>query len=524
MGVVLRVVRRDDERGKVLLPGKPPLVVLREHRRGGMVDTTATPRRFVAPSERPVVWYCSEHAEDSILHGEGIANRLLVYGAMGAGKTTTMCQWLGFRALEFTGSGGELGATAPTNDRSIMIQQAIGDMWPRAWWEWKERTRTFTLANGITVRLVSTHQTSKAEGSRVQGWSWLACASDEVQDSLHVDGDIEARGRDAPRGRYLRFTTATAKDDTQWRAWRDRVLTTSVWSERRMSGPDSPFTWPSFWSDLAQTLSPREYQRKVLALDVGPERMVYVTWSRAHSVRPVPQIGAVDITREVLSAYGPNFTCLVGHDPGTLFDVSLILKAYRLPGQRRHVWFVVDEITTEQTTAEQHARTLLNALRTRWSTHRLDMRGRPLDGSELALIRADPSGDSDKKTDKAVYTVMANHGLVIRPAAYAPAPRTGGIIGQSKHGRVPKKTGIEMVVRLLCDATGERRLFVACDDSRQPCAPRLVEAIERSEFDLAGDAETERKDAKHDRSHWCAALRYALFDLERPRYGQEVAS
>ena len=523
MGIVLRVVRRDEQAGRELLRGKPRLRVLREHRFGGLLDTTARPMRFVGPSLAPVVWYCSEAAEELLLHA--CADRVLVYGAMGAGKTTTMVQWTAIRSLELTGVGGEIGMTAPTNDRSVMIEQAVRDLYPRAWYRWRERSRTFTLANGVSLRLVSTHQQSRAEGSRVQGWNWVRVASDEIQDSLHADGDIEARGRDAPGGRFLRFNTATAKDDPEWRTWRDRVLSsrrpdgTFVWGERRMSGPDSPFTHPEYWNDLALTLTPREYQRKVLALDVGPERMVYPTWLRTENVRPIPQIGAVDVTSQVLKGYTGHrrASVLVGHDPGSLHDVSVVLKAYRLPGEPLHVWYVVDELTTSQATTETHVRALLKRLRERWGVHMLDWSGRPDPDAEIALVRADPYGNNDARTDRGVYTTFRNHGIDIRPAAYQP--------GSDKPGQIQKSARIDMVSRLLCDASGRRRLFVACDDRRVPAAPRLVEAIERSELDAAGEPETQRKDA-NDLSHWPCALGYALYSVERVRFDpvREVVS
>src|SRR5690606_25125431 len=92
--------------------------------------------------------------------------------------------------------------------------------------------------------------------------------------------------------------------------------------------------------------------------------------------------------------------------------------------------------------------------------------------------------------------------------------------GEGK-GRVPKEARIEMVCRLLCNAAGERRLFVACDERRQPAAPRLVAALELSERDEAGKAETQRKN-KQDLSHWPAALGYALWPYERLREFQGV--
>jgi hypothetical protein len=79
---------------------------------------------------------------------------------------------------------------------------------------------------------------------------------------------------------------------------------------------------------------------------------------------------------------------------------------------------------------------------------------------------------------------------------------------------VPKEAGIEMVSRLFCNANGKRRLFIATNDRGAPVAPKLVHAIELSERDLEGKAETQKK-GKADLSHWTAALRYALHPLER---------
>ena len=87
MSVVLRVVEHDPA-GQALVEGCPPLRVLREHRRGGMVERTSSRRaRFVGPGRRPTVWYCSRDAEPLILHGDDLPLRMLVYGTMGAGKT-----------------------------------------------------------------------------------------------------------------------------------------------------------------------------------------------------------------------------------------------------------------------------------------------------------------------------------------------------------------------------------------------------------------------------------------------------
>jgi hypothetical protein len=513
MGALLRVVRMDLERGAELVPGSPPLVVVDEIPFGGMVDTAPASPFFCGPSRAPAIWYCSEEAAPLILHGDELPDRLLVYGSEGSGKTTAQAIWAGLRFLEFTGEDREIGITAPTAPRLDHVFQAINRLWPASWYRWNTEEGCFYGVNGVRVRLVSTHQQSKAEGSRVQGYNWSAHGGDEMQDQTEYDADIEMRGRTAPRGRYKRFNTCTAKDAPKWREYRDRVLSKPKrWAKRDLIGPRQPFIWPSVWEDRKDTLTLREYQRRVLAMDVGPERMTYHTWSRDENLRRIPP-GAVDITAEVMAPWGRGISLLGGHDPGTLFDVTILLKAFRLRGVALPQWWVVGEVTTEQSTTETHVQELLREVRGSWDVTQRDVRGRPVEDGPTLLVRADPYSDSgagDKSPDKSVYTVFKKHGVRILPAAHIAS------VDKTLVGRVPKEGRIDMVTTLLCAASGERRLFVDCDDARAPVAPRLVEAIETSERDEIGKAEMQRKD-KRDMSHWPAALGYGLWQIERPR-------
>jgi hypothetical protein len=68
-----------------------------------------------------------------------------------------------------------------------------------------------------------------------------------------------------------------------------------------------------------------------------------------------------------------------------------------------------------------------------------------------------------------------------------------------------------MVDRLLAT----NRLFVDCDDRRQPAAPKLVEAFELEERDATtGEAEVKRAH-REDLSHYPASVRYSLWILEK---------
>jgi len=525
-GVVLRVVRQDHANGRPYLEGKPPLTVLREHRFGGIVDTKAKRKRFVGPSKNPVVWYCSEDQAAIIIHGPDLPDRLLVYGSEGGGKTTAQAMWCALRMLEFTGTGREIGMTAPTNERAGRIMQAIQELWPSSWFRWVDRDHCYYMANGTSVRLVSTHQQSKAEGSRVQGYNWSAAGSDELQDSLDADPDIEMRLRAAPNGRGKRFITATAKDSPTWRTWRDNALAASndnkpLWHKMTLLGERSPFIWPIVWEEKRQTLTKREYDRRVKAMDVGPERQVYYAWDRSKNLRPRPT--GAEITGDVLAKLGGNFAVLVGHDPGTRTRVSLILKAYQIATKRQAGefrsapaigWWVVDEVMSTSGTVEAHALEVRTRLQERWHCNYLDQHGRPAPDAPRAIIHADPytdSGHDEKRPDRSVYVQFRNAGFTIVPA-WMQTVATG-----SAPAVIPKKARIDMVNGLFCNAAGEHRLFVDCDEKRTPAAPRLVTALETLETDLAGRAEMDRKNDR-DQTHAPAALGYALWKLERPKH------
>ncbi len=208
---------------------------------------------------------------------------------------------------------------------------------------------------------------------------------------------------------------------------------------------------------------------------------------------------------------------LVGHDPGTTIDVSLFLRAYIKAGQEakynagkvRPFWVVLGELNTEHSTTEHHITKLLTRVQSEpWMLNLLSHDGRSNPHGRQILVRADPAGNSDSRTDKSVYTQFANAGIRIKPAAYNSS--------NDGHGKVPKEPGIELVNTLFCAESGERRLFVAANPNGSPAAPRLVEALESSERDTDGKSETQRK-GKGDVSHWCCALRYALWAIERPR-------
>jgi hypothetical protein len=522
-GVTILVVRQDPN-GEIEIPGlEPRLTVIRPHYRGGMFDTLKS--RWHGPTQNPVTWYLSEEQEAIVLHDASMPAAVWMQGSMGAGKTTAGAIWLALRVIEHaTHPLKGAGVTAPTDKRMEEIRKTIfgpkdkdglriGGMWPRQWATFREGDQVATCATGLQIDFRSTHIQSATAGSPIQGQNWAFCLNDELQDYYEINDDIRARGRAAWLKRYQRFVTVTPKDDPGYRVFRDKIATlTTDWKVQYVLGPNSPFIDAEHWEVCKREMSLRKYQRVVLAQDVAGENVVYWAWSHDESIRPIQQVPRwPDVTRRELSKRANGqYEILVGFDPGRLYDVSVLLKAYQPPQGRNEktlpapVWFVVGEVTTMRASTEAHCGALLKELREKWGCNQAH------DGPQ-AFVSADPYGDTandEEQPDLTVYRTFQNHGIHIKAAAYRP--------NSTQAAKVPKEGRLEMVNRLLCDASGRRRLFVACNDNREPYAKKLVEAMERLERDGDYKAEKGRKDV-NDLTHWPCAVGYALWAIERPR-------
>lgn len=517
-GILLYTVEQDPE-GVEIRPDGPRVVRVREPEMfGGILDTRTY--EWIDESANPVVWMVSEEQRALILHGGECPLQVVCEGAEGAGKTTgVLARWQILRALDNAGKNLEWGCTAPTQARLERVRQALAEAMPKEWYSYRQRDWLFTFALGHQLRLVSAHRQSEDEGSPVQGYDWAGAGGDECQDMLHIIEDVRARGRRAPGGRMPMMLTATVKGNPKYRSFRDQWQNTPNCGIRKLNGFTNPYVAPEYWEQRKHQLSPREYRRRVLAEDVGPELATYPAWDREYNLRPIPDIGAEDITTDILRPWGA-FSLLGGHDPGKLVDVTLIAKAYRVQGWRRPAWWIVGEVNSDLTTTEEHVDNhLLPYLRTTWRCNDVDWRGKTPDTNRRILVRLDPysdSGNDNRKPDKSVYTIFRKRNISVLPGA------TKVVGTESKPANVPKEAGIEMLNSLFCNAALERRLFVACDSKRQPVAPRFVNAIETSERDANGDAEKQKKDRK-DVSHWPAAGRYMFWQLEKPSVAMEQA-
>ena len=519
-GLELRVVVADPK-GDVEFDDGRMLRVVRTHRFGGIVDTALERPEIIRPSECPQVWLCSEDQEAVLLHFEHPNGKpaQMVQGSEGGGKSTILAMWHWLMVLEHLGEHREGLQTAPTHKRLGAIKKEIQKLWRPSWYKFVNR-REFEgieVVEGSSIRMVSTHRQSEAQGSPLQSFNSSWAAEDEGQDSVIEHDHVTARLRAARGGAFKapRIKTASSKDNSDWRTLRDSLELTGLWVRRSLIGTRTPFIPPEHWEGMKSQMSEREYKRRVLALDLPPETAVYSDWSREENLVAIPEIGWTDVTQNELRGSGPNLALLVGHDPGLTKDVSIFLRAYvrnqdivaYQRDQVRCMWVAIGECNTEGTT-EAHITKLLETVRERWGLNYLDRHGRPSADSPQILVRADPAGNSDNRTDKTVYTQFANAGIRIKPGAYN-AENDG-------HGRVPREAGVELVNTLIRNAAGQRRFFVARNADGAPAAPMLVKAIESSERDDAGKAEVHRK-GKGDLTHWPAALRYALWAIERPR-------
>lgn len=523
-GIELRVVRQSDA-GDELVPGCPLLEVVRTHRLGGMVDVRRRRMRHRIDSPeydgRPQIWYCGEVHEPLVLHGyRGLAGAelpdgLVVSGAEGAAKTWTLAQWLVVRALDCLERGyleyapREAGCTAPTGARRTHVLRALKALCPKDWYRWRAKDGEFELALGLTIELQSTHQKSQAEGSRIQGYNWLYAGRDESQDSLHADGDIEARGRSAPEGRYRQLATCTQKDWSKYRTWRDAKKRSVRWRVVRIQGPQSPFVDPVHWERLKDELPDHEYRRRVLAEDVRSPRATYSDWNREIHLRP-PDRRALDVTAKVLASYAafstrPNAraSVLVGHDPGLLFNTSVCLRAYLLRQARKRylLWRVVGEFVTERTSQDQHAGELKRYLQQTFGCQYDWDKREPDDNLEIAVVFCDPHGSGEKKPSFDEYLSMRKHGI-------------DSFSAEPKLRQIKRRTRIDMIQRLLKAESGLVRLVIDTDEDGAPVAPELVTSLEDAKLDDFGRAEIVKKD-ETDTTHAGTALGFALWPFER---------
>lgn len=517
LGVRLLVVVADAD-GEQLVDGAPKMRVLREHRFGGVLDKRAVPPAIVGPSTDPLTWLASEDQEAILLHAldPNAEAAQLVEGSEGAGKTTVLAQWHYLQWLAVIGEGREGLQTAPTNLRLGLVRREIRKLWRPEWYRYVTRKEFvgYELADGSALRMVSTHRQSEAQGSPVQGFNSSWAGRDEAQDQTEVHEDIESRGRAAKHGRYPQLGTATQKDSTKYQNFRDELEKGGQWRIRTLlmcepRGEDlrnfvmrSPFITRAFVASKLGSMTAREFRRRFFAERQAAELAVFYNWLRSRNLVAYPRI-AHDVTAAVLGDYRsylrPNtrFTLLAGHDPGNIFNTTVIFRLLMFGVVP--TWVAVGELQTQQTTAHQHARALLDYVRL---TFHVNLAEDP--SSDRMLVFCDPHGKGESQTDyQTVYGAFQKEGLdVFNPAGSKPT--------------IKRKPRIEMLNRLCCSAENIVQLVVGQTELGKPMAPAFVEALETlKKRPGEDDPEGHRRKDENDKTHAPAAAGYALWPFEQ---------
>lgn len=532
-GVIVKTVVADPK-GDELIEGKPRLRVIAEKRIGGMADTSATPPRIVGPSREPRVWYVSEEQAAALFHKDKTKLGQLIYGSEGAGKTRLLGMFHAVMWLRHFGERREGGQTAPTETRLEFVREEMHQLFPANWFRYQSANRRFVMCDGTRIQLVSTYRQSKAQGSPVQGYNWSWCGRDEAQDSTDVHEDIQSRGRSARNGEYWQMATATAKDDSEWRELRDVLISSGKWLKRNLSIFRSPFVAANFLADTKASTSAREFLRRFgdpitgEVSDLPPELAVYYGWLRSRNLVHRPRI-ANDVTAAILRDYrsycrpGAGFSILCSHDPGAIYNTTVILRLLVYPYERRDAigrvvtdliptWAVVGELQTNQTTARDHAIALKKKLQDEFGVEFNATRDNPNPAGGKACIFVDPHGKGESATDyQSVYMAFQGVGLDV----FNPAPISG---------RIQRAARIEMVNRLLSGtAADERPRLVVLEEQGRTLAPKLVEAFEELKKS-PGDKNPEgaRRKDESDKTHAPAALAYGLWAFEQEAFTAET--
>lgn len=328
---------------------------------------------------------------------------------------------------------------------------------------------------------------------------WVAAFIDEEQQvSDEAVADVIARGRDAPDGWYPILSTCTISDDPGFRSRLANYKTDPSIDVHALQVTANPFMPPEFIEQMKSSMTPRQFRMRVLAQEEPPERATYPDFDRRRHVRPVPQIGAVDITQQLTGG-----RVLIGYDPGALCDVSVLLKAFRVGDSAQPYWWIVDEVVTRPGNPNKHANDLARHL---WRQYKL----KPDD----VVIRADPHVSGEHGATDDTYAEVRLSGFSVQYAVYkknAPAAQA------HRHGQLPKDARIQVVNTLLLNARDETRLFLDTDDMGRPRAQFTATSLEMSQRDDFGRAEMYKKGSDNDISHPTCALGYAIYRLEKAR-------
>lgn len=407
--------------------------------------------------------------------------RFMQLGAPGGGKS---------RAIAARGviNGamlpGELsGVVAPTHPRLKIIWNELLNLLRPLGWIKDIRKQDFEieLINGHIYQGVAAQSPSAALGSPLQGYSWAAAIEDETQDfSDLAHGEVETRGRRVGK-KYLICSSATVKNHPAFIDWVAKLEASPIMRVARTSGYDNVFVKTEWWDQLRETMSAEDFERRINGIAMPMDRVVYNVYRHQHHVGQAPLL-VKDLTGATAASLGavtkPDYRYIIGTDFGSLVSTSIVLRAVLDPSTRERVWWAVDEVTSRESTTEQHVAKLIKA-------------GFNGDNS---LVIGDPH-PRKAGADDSDYVYFRRQGFQILKAS---------------HTKIPVRHRIGMVNALLEDAKGVRRLFI------DPRCRDLIRSLTSFQYKADGTLDESNKDGR-DLSHWTDALGYALFMFEKIR-------
>ena len=330
---------------------------------------------------------------------------------------------------------------------------------------------------------------------------WVAAFVDEEQQCTdEAIADVISRGRDAPDGWYPVLSTCTISDAPQWRSRLAKYRSDPSVIVHSMPITANPTVKPAFIEQLKASLTPRQFNMRVLAKEEPPEMATYPDFTRKRHCRPIPQIGAIDCTARVTN--GAKY--LVGYDPGVMCDASVLLRCYTIGDSTDRYWWVVGEVITRPGNPNKHAADLARFLLAQ------QYKARP---SEV-LVRCDPHTNREDGAPIDVYYEMKSTGFRCMPAVHK---RNASPAQAHRPGQLLKRDRIQTVNTLLYNAAGKTRLFLEVDDRGMAKASETAVSLEMSQRDEFGRAEMYKKGDASDISHTTAGLGYALYHIEHAR-------
>lgn len=461
---------------------------------GGRYDTWMG--RYVGPPEKVHELRAHEGQLPLLLFDDPAVSRVLAIGAAGAGKTMAIVLRAILSVLEHPNAYS--GIVAPTHQRlQVVWNKLLGLVGPLGWVAYvRVADSEIGFKNGHAIQFVSAKKSSNQTGNAIAGRDWVVANEDEQQ---NIDDDalieVDMRGRVAGLS-YRVYSSATNQLIPQFQRRLEEYKRNPQKQILRFAGRTNAFIDPAFYERQRGNMSDEQWRRLVEAEEVPLVGAIYPRFSYKDSIRPLPTV-AKDVTGSLLFAEleavpekgGQPFEYVVGHDWGSRFQASVILKAFLDPETGERLWWAIDEILTDGAGPDGHAQEILK---------RYGKRGVVI-GDPHLVKRADGAAKTD-------YDVFRKHGLTVYKAA----------------SRIDLRHRFAMVNALLEDTTKKRRLFVASDSTGHPKCPHLVESFKMYKYGASGEPEQYDKKTG-DVSHATDALGYGLFRFEKIR-GQDLFS